>query len=576
MLIASVFHQSPGKIHQMPGKLTTPCGKTTRGGENSPPPTIEPKKALVDQWYSGKSRLFFLTTTKQSLISFNERIVYSLLVAKLRFGQGMTMSSVAKAVNIERATVRKVVDRLVSITLALKTDGSVFAVEPTGDQADWFALRNSDADDWWDRLAYYPVYLPHSRQPLSPRYNVLLFLLLSLGRGKPYAKDQTYRGLAKLLGIDPKTVKNGITKLVKLGFIEVFRATPESDWFGVGFHKPSAEHLKRFRDVEGGKPDEYVGLDDFIRSSEEEIEPENQTATEAEPDRPQSKQAPPSSARSDRFSHHVDAMKSHGLPQRAIEDVLKLLGGPLIELQFNVFLGYLTDAARDHRKNQRDGKHKNLNHCGNLLIHNLKKKSERDGVPFQAEFAELERAAAERKRQEERERERQAELERESTADYGDAIHAPFNHRLFAERIWGGGYLIPWQQTYGEEICRKGLDLVPHLPKDLQQRIGPPKFEAILKRLAAGEEVEKIELPMHPVVSEVNADKQTLAKENAASQAECPQKDKTSPEVEIDEEQWYRTLRERAQARAAIKKPERRIRPAWMEADAAGVLDYVE
>lgn len=221
--------------------------------EISTPPKVIHKTALVDQWFSGKRRVFFLTTTVRFGLGFRERLVYSFLVSQTRFGLGVSLSAIARTLGMDRAgTVSKAVDALVNAKLAINSDAGIMALEPTGDQCDWFIIRKTDATDWWDRLAYYPVYLPQSSRALAPRYNVVLFLLHSLARGKPFAKDQTYRGFAKLIGIDFKTVKNGMDRLTELALITVFAPAKQSDWFAVGLNNPSEEILKLFQDVESG------------------------------------------------------------------------------------------------------------------------------------------------------------------------------------------------------------------------------------------------------------------------------------------------------------------------------------
>jgi hypothetical protein len=70
--------------------------------QNPTPPKAIQKKALVDRWFKGKRRLFFLVTTAISKLTFNERLVLSFLVSQARFGQAPTLSEIARSLGLDR------------------------------------------------------------------------------------------------------------------------------------------------------------------------------------------------------------------------------------------------------------------------------------------------------------------------------------------------------------------------------------------------------------------------------------------------------------------------------------------
>ena len=491
--------------------------KITHGEEEPQVLESDPKKALVDRRFAGMARIFFLTASQQCELNIIERSIYSALVGKTRSDQAVTTNELTRKLLLDRGTVKKAVNALVGHSLASLADDGLRALEPTGERAEWFVARTTKAKMWWDRLAYYPVYLSESREFLTPRTAVLLFLLYSLGKGSSQVKDQTYQGLGKMLGCHAKTAKRGLERLVKLKLVEVFRPKGPSEWFAVGLTEPSEELLSRFQPVDpGSRPAEYVGLDEFTRQENDALEAAvsaRAAAVEVPKAKPKqeapSQELAPSSKAPDRFYHEVQWMDRCGIPKDIINNVLALLRGPLSDLPFNVFVQGLTDANKDHVKNQRSGRHTKVKHCGFLFVHNLKTRAERNGFPGEWELKELEREEKERVLLARLEKQRQKEAELERNADYGNALTAPFNRRLFDERLWHGGQFIAWSNQFSEEHCRRALQLLPHLPEPAlrNQRMMPKPFEALLRRVAAGEVIG-------------DAEKQGLlaTKEDAASQ----------------------------------------------------------
>jgi hypothetical protein len=210
--------------------------------------------------------------------------------------------------------------------------------------------------------------------------------------------------------------------------------------------------------------------------------------------------------------------------------------------EFPDFQSYLTEAEKDHQKSQREGRHKNVPHCGNLFLHKLRQRGKRDGASFQSEFAELARTAAEEQRIEVDRQAEQSQRDRERRADYSDAMTAPFNRFLFDQRVrWGGGMLEVWKQRFGEEGCREALGKLPHWPAedDTEKRATGNQFQALLLKADEEAAIEDAKAPAMPAPTETRTAPPT---EIASHDRGVAYQQSSVIATDDDEEEWFRNL----------------------------------
>jgi hypothetical protein len=106
-----------------------------------------------------KSRMRFISCTGQNPMRFNDRLVYSKLVFLQRKNKGASFKKLRRetGLNLQR-TIPRIVQRLVTWGLAEDKDGCWWAKEPP--VPDWFGWVRDQDRPWWERLAYWWLYLP--------------------------------------------------------------------------------------------------------------------------------------------------------------------------------------------------------------------------------------------------------------------------------------------------------------------------------------------------------------------------------------------------------------------------------
>jgi hypothetical protein len=125
--------------------------------------------------------------------------------------------------------------------LAEKRGRYWWAVEPTAEKLTWFRFRKgTEEQKWARRFSYWWTGIRRRKASITTPQTLLYFKLVNLN---DYGRRITVRGLAKLLGIDPKTVILGLKmlKAEKLVDAELFANAPTPEqllWFKKGHEKP--------------------------------------------------------------------------------------------------------------------------------------------------------------------------------------------------------------------------------------------------------------------------------------------------------------------------------------------------
>lgn len=128
----------------------------------------------------GKRKLFFLTN-KDCPLDWYSRLTYSLLVSRRPYAAALSMREVSRLGNLSRPGVKAAVARLTEFGVVAADAQERYLACPPPDN--WFALRNLAAEEWWQRLAYFPLWLPVARKDTID-FGVY-FLLRSLAQGGP-------------------------------------------------------------------------------------------------------------------------------------------------------------------------------------------------------------------------------------------------------------------------------------------------------------------------------------------------------------------------------------------------------
>jgi hypothetical protein len=138
---------------------------------------------------------------------FNDRLVYSKLVFLRRRNKGASYKKLRRetGLNLQR-TIPKAVQRLVAWGLAEEKGGKWWAKEPPA--PDWFAWARDQDRPWFERLAYWWLYLPGAGLKLNEAAVwSLLWSFRQAGRKLRAGK------VGPLLKLDAKTVRKAVYRL---------------------------------------------------------------------------------------------------------------------------------------------------------------------------------------------------------------------------------------------------------------------------------------------------------------------------------------------------------------------------
>jgi hypothetical protein len=145
---------------------------------------------------------------------FNDRLVYSKLVFLQRKNKGASFKKLRRetGLNLQR-TIPRIVQRLVSWGLAEEQGGKWWAKEPP--VPDWFGWVRDQDRPWFERLAYWWLYLPGPGLKLTEAAVwSLLWSFQQTGRKLRIGK------LHLLLKLDSKTVRKAVYRLRDRGLLK--------------------------------------------------------------------------------------------------------------------------------------------------------------------------------------------------------------------------------------------------------------------------------------------------------------------------------------------------------------------
>ena len=176
----------------------------------------------VDRWFPFKRYVPMVVSTKKCSLQYHQRLVYSFLVYRLRKDQATTKAKIETTLRLDKGTVVNALTALTNVGLAIKEGGQYRAVEPNDTHQGWFASNGRTDVPWNRQLATYVVLRPKKSSGLSTKTNALLWLLYSLAPkyGTPVVLGQHLAGLAVMLKMSRKGVKQGIARLENMGLVE--------------------------------------------------------------------------------------------------------------------------------------------------------------------------------------------------------------------------------------------------------------------------------------------------------------------------------------------------------------------
>jgi len=202
--------------------------------------------------YRGKRYLKLVGTTDQCLLTFEQRVVYSVLTAGIEFGRGYNPSQIAGHTGLQEAqTVPTCIRALEERGLAERRDGRIYGKRPAATTRSWFRYFKDKQGDGKQTITYTRSLLPSAASPLTQRQNALYSLLRSFSKdGGKTARGLTYAYLGLLIPASRKTVADGVAVLVREGLL---RVVPSTDGERLAFRllPPTARHLAWFRDKDG-------------------------------------------------------------------------------------------------------------------------------------------------------------------------------------------------------------------------------------------------------------------------------------------------------------------------------------
>jgi DNA-binding MarR family transcriptional regulator len=209
------------------------------------------KTNKLERWLPKRKYLKLLSLRKTCPLTFNERLVFSLLVYASRRKRvaGLSQRAASRLLQLDKDTVPAVVANLVRHGLAERAGGLVHAKEPAGERVNWFAyLNRPGCARWQDQYAYLLVALaaPPQERPgrrplkLSPRQIALYCLLVN--KEKDGKAELSTASMAGLLGVDVRTARSTLAVLEQCGLVELH---PRRNTIRV--FAPSVEQLAWFQ-----------------------------------------------------------------------------------------------------------------------------------------------------------------------------------------------------------------------------------------------------------------------------------------------------------------------------------------
>lgn len=155
-----------------------------------------------------KKRLKLITLTKGISMKFEDRLVYSVLLA---YSRGLTVTRLASVSQIDRTkTLPKVLLRLTDQGL-VKKEGNRYSGLPS--EIVRIDTHRNGAETWYEKICYLKLYLPSKECPLTKK-QIAVFCLKLCGKSATSL-------IAKLLNISRPTVISAVRALKQHGLLDV-------------------------------------------------------------------------------------------------------------------------------------------------------------------------------------------------------------------------------------------------------------------------------------------------------------------------------------------------------------------
>jgi len=198
--------------------------------------------------------------TRDNPLGLTAILVYSCLVNRATHNKGCRQATISRATSLHESTaVPAALKVLREHGLAEKRGAYWWAVEPTLETLQWFRYRQAtEGQKWARRFSYWWTGVRKSKAPLTTVQTVLLFKLANLS-----GRRVTVRGLAKLLGVDTKTVMRALKKLKAENLVDADLlpnkpTTEQVKWFRVRHEQPPFVLSQQFGSVFEADCDEAI------------------------------------------------------------------------------------------------------------------------------------------------------------------------------------------------------------------------------------------------------------------------------------------------------------------------------
>ena len=316
-----------------------------------------------------------------------ERVVYSHLAFRGRLDAGDSIRGIAAATTLDARTAKRCLHALGG--LVVNKGGRWVAVEPSGDQAKWFAPRKAQhVKHWSDTLASFKLFLPSQGAKVDGhRFSLgaaaVYSVLQSLGRSKNNRVQGTSAThLSRLLsGLDEGAIRTGLDLLQQAGLIQITRTGRRMNVIVTPIAEVHGELFAKADDVPAKAPAAGLGKLEFSDTLYESI-----------------------------YTTCLDK----GIPATLAIAITKV-SGKFPDLYYDDFLRISNIAEREHYRNCMAGRFGapdgDLPHHGRLLLHKLRERLKLHQKQLQAhpscayptweELTRREEAAAEARRLEE-------------------------------------------------------------------------------------------------------------------------------------------------------------------------------
>lgn len=190
--------------------------------------------------FPGRRLTKIVNTTRLCPLRHAEIATYSCLVNRATHAKGARQNQISRATGLHESTaVPKALSSLQRHGLVEKRGEYWWALEPSAATLPWFKYRRDTVGErWCRRFSYWWAGIRKRKSSLTAKQASLYFKLLNLQEsGRPI----TVRGLARLLGVDVKTVSQGLKKLKGFGLVTGLEPNPPTPaqvkWFQLGREK---------------------------------------------------------------------------------------------------------------------------------------------------------------------------------------------------------------------------------------------------------------------------------------------------------------------------------------------------